>query len=92
MPENSKVFIETENMKINYKKTKLMLFNPSKTKDFLPRFVLNNHELDLVEETKLLGLVIRSDISWTFNTLFMVKRASGASEFSRTLVQRQRTF
>ena len=85
LPQNSKVFqslIETEKyanqnkMKINYKKTKLMLFNPSKTKDFLPRFVLNNHELDLVEETKLLGLVIRSDLSWTSNTLYMVKRAS----------------
>ena len=85
LPENSKVFhslIKTEKyasqnkMKINTKKTKLMLFNPSKTKDFHPRFVLNNHELDLVEETKLLGLVIRSDLSWASNTLYMVKRAS----------------
>ena len=85
LPKESRVFQklkETEEyakqnkMKINYKKTKLMVFNPSKTRDFHPKFVLNGHELELVEETKLLGLTIRSDLSWTSNTHSMVKRAS----------------
>ena len=85
LPENSRVFQnlkETEEyakknkMKINYKKTKLMIFNPSKTKDFHPRFEFNDNELELVEETKLLGLVLRSDLSWSSNTQYMVKRAN----------------
>ena len=42
-------------MKINYKKTKLMVFNPGYSRDFFPRFNFNNNELEVVEEAKLLG-------------------------------------
>ena len=52
-------------MKINYKKTKLMVFNPGRAIDFLPRFNFNDNELEIVEETKLLGLIISSDLSWS---------------------------
>ena len=77
-PEHSRVFTnlkKTENyaienkMKINYKKTKLILFNPGTSRDFMPKFVLDNgEELDLVEETRLLGVVLRSDLSWSSHT------------------------
>ena len=63
-------------MKINYKKTKLMIFNPARTRDFCPRFLFNNNELEIVEETKLLGLIVRSDLAWTSNTEYIVKRAN----------------
>ena len=63
-------------MKLNAKKTKLMLFNPANSIDFMPSFLLNNEEIELVEETRLLGLVIRSDMSWTANTASMVKRSN----------------
>jgi hypothetical protein len=85
LPEDSRVhknLKETEqyaidnNMKLNYKKTKLMVFNPGTARDFLPRFVFNNNELEVVEEIKLLGVVIRSDLSWGPNTEYMVKRAN----------------
>ena len=70
-PSNSKVFDQLNNiehyanengMKLNHKKTKLMVFNEAKTKDFMPSFVMNGNELDVVEETKLLGVVITSDM------------------------------
>ena len=85
LPEKSRVYNmvkETEeyadknNMKLNYKKTKLMVFNPGTARDFLPRFTFNNNELEVVEEIKLLGVVIRSDLSWGPNTEYMVKRAN----------------
>ena len=41
----------------------------------MPKFTLGNTELDLVEETTLLGVVLRSDLSWSSNTEYMVKRA-----------------
>ena len=63
-------------MKINYKKTKLMGFNPGTARDFLPRFEFNNDELEVVEESKLLGVVLRNDLSWGANTDYMVKRAN----------------
>ena len=52
-----------------------MVFNPGRAIDFLPRFNFNDNELEIVEETKLLGLIIRSDLSWSSNTEYMVKRA-----------------
>ena len=62
-------------MKINRKKTKLMLFNPGKVKDFMPKFILGDTELELVEETTLLGVVLRSDLSWVAHADYIVKRA-----------------
>ena len=63
-------------MKINYGKTKLMVFNPGKIRDFFPRFPVNNDELEVVEEIKLLGVIIRNDLSWEPNTDYIIKRAS----------------
>ena len=82
--ENSAVYkqlIETaeyatnNQMKINFKKTKMMLFNPCTSVDFMPDFQLGGHELELVEEMRLLGLIITSDMKWAANTDFIVKRA-----------------
>ena len=52
-----------------------MLFNPCRSIDFLPEIKLDGSQLDLVEEMKLLGVVIRSDLKWKDNTEFIVKRA-----------------
>ena len=51
-------------------------FNPGKSKDFLPRFVFNKLELDVVEETKLLGVIIRNDLSWGPNTNHILQKAN----------------
>ena len=48
-------------MKIYYKKTKVMLFNPCTYIDFMPEISLDNNKLEVVEEIRLLGLIIRSD-------------------------------
>ena len=83
-PDHSRVFKQLQRteeyavankMKINNKKTKLMLFNPGSAKDFMPKFTLGKTQLDLVEETTLLGVVLRSDLSWASNTEYIVKRA-----------------
>ena len=44
-------------MKLN-KKTKLILFNPGTSSDFLPKFNLNDKNIEMVEEVKLLGFII----------------------------------
>ena len=62
-------------MKINLEKSKIMLFNPCNSIDFMPKIELDGCELDLVEKFKLLGIVIRSDLKWSDNTDYMVKRA-----------------
>jgi hypothetical protein len=82
-PENSRVYqqlLKTKDyavankMKINKMKTKLMLFNPGKVRDFMPTFSLDDNELQVVEETTLLGVVLRSDLSWSSNTDYVVSQ------------------
>ena len=84
-PEDSKVYkqlLQTEQyamengMRLNYKKTKLILFNPGTSRDFMPKFSIDNNNIDLVEETKLLGVVVRSDLSWSSNTQYIADRAN----------------
>ena len=52
-----------------------MLFNPTLYYDFVPKFEVQGGEIDTLEEMKLLGLVIRNDLSWKSNTEQMTKRA-----------------
>ena len=42
-------------MRINYKKTKLMVFNPCWTLDFMPEVEFGADQLELAEELRLLG-------------------------------------
>ena len=63
-------------MKINQTKTKVMLFNNSKQNDFLPELKLDGEQLELVEQMKLLGVIITSDLKWHENTNHIVKKAS----------------
>ena len=45
-----------------------MLFNETRNFDFLPDVNVGGFKLETVEEMKLLGLVVRSDLKWTSNT------------------------
>ena len=47
-------YAEDHKMKLNLKKTKVILFNPSKTIDFVPEVNLTDQPLESVEEIKLL--------------------------------------
>ena len=69
-------YADRHNMKINFQKTKLMLFNPGYSKDFLPQFEIEGKTIDLVEQTKLLGLIVSSDLSWSANTDYMLGRCN----------------
>ena len=56
-------------MEINIKKTKVLLFNKKRRRiDFLPSTELREQILDVVDEIRLVGLVISDDLTWTKNT------------------------
>ena len=75
-------------MKINQKKTKVILFNNSRKYDFSPQLGFNDKDdddvLEIVEELRLLGVVITSNLNWqahvdhmcqkAFNRLWMIRR------------------
>ena len=84
MPNKSKVYSQilevneyakTNEMKLNLEKTKFMIFNSCSSIDFMPTFSIGGTEINLVEEMKLLGLIITSDLKFSKNTDYIVKKA-----------------
>ena len=72
-------------MKVNDAKTNVILFNRSKNYDFLPRLTIGQSEpLKVVEEIKILGIIVRSDLSWASNT-----RAICSKAYSRLWILRR---
>ena len=68
-------YAKKNQMVINYKKTKLMLFNPCQSMDFMPALEIGGEPLELVDSMRLLGVTVSSDLKWTKNTADIVKRA-----------------
>ena len=69
-------FTMKNQMKVNESKSKVLIFNKSRKRDFPPEFSFSNNEnLEVVEETRLLGIVISSDLRWHSNTMSICKKA-----------------
>ena len=62
-------------MKVNGKKTKLMIINFTRNYQISTRIYLEGELLEIVKETLLLGCVITSDLKFHMNTEHMVKKA-----------------
>ena len=78
-------YAEVKKMKLNVPKTKLMLFNPCRTKDFMPEMKLNGTRIDLVEQSKLLGVNLTSNLSWSANTEFVIQKCNKKTWMLRRL-------
>ena len=89
-------------MKLNEKKTKQIVFNFNKDKQFTTEVKVKGEALELVEEVKLLGVIINKDLKWDKNTGYLVKKANRkmrmlhiAAKFTRNrehLMQIYKTF
>ena len=69
-------YARKNDMRINFNKTKGITFNPCTSIDFMSDMQFKNNDLEFVNEIKLLGLTIRSDIKWTSNTQNMIVKAN----------------
>ena len=63
-------------MKLNEEKSKIMIINFTKKYQFSTRMMMNDKLLDIVDETKVLGLIISKDLTWRKNTDSLVSRAN----------------
>ena len=70
------LYAQENKMKLNLEKTKLMLFNPCISKDFMPDITISTTRLELVERAKLLGVILTSDLKWEQNTQYIVQRCN----------------
>ena len=67
-------FVKDMDMKINQEKSKVMLFNTSRTYDFQPKISIDGlNDLEVVEEMKLLGIIFQSNMKWYANTTNLCK-------------------
>ena len=62
-------------MRLNKKKTKVMLFSNAKKHDFTPAMKINHEVLEVNEEMKLLGVNITNDLKWNQNTQYITSKA-----------------
>ena len=62
-------------MKLNQKKSKVMIFNFTNNYKFTTRLMLNNENIEVVNKSKLLGTVITDKLTWDENTNYLVKKA-----------------
>ena len=72
-------------MILNEEKTKCMIFNFNKNKQFSTRLVLNGKKIETVNEIKLLGTIITNNLKWDKNTKLLVKRAYSRMEILRQM-------
>ena len=65
-------------MKINISKTNIMLFNTSRKFDFPPELRLpgSAQYLNVIENTKLLGVKLTTDLRWSDHTSYLCKNAA----------------
>ena len=63
-------------MALNEKKTKSIIFNFSKKHKFTTDLLLKNQRIEIVEQAKLLGLILTSDLKWNENTNYLIKDAN----------------
>ena len=78
-------YAQNHQMKVNSNKSKVILFNSARKYDFFPNLGFENEDnLEVVEELKLLGVVLTSNLSWQAQTDYMCQRA-----YSRTWMIRR---
>ena len=72
-----KQFTDTNLMKINEKKTLIMKFNFHKSLDFPPIYNFDDGPmLDIVNQTKILGLILTDSLNWAAQVDYMIARAN----------------
>ena len=69
-------FTKENMMLINKKKTVIMAFNFSTSRDFIPRLNLpGEDELNVIYETRLLGVIVQSDLKFSAHVSVITKKA-----------------
>ena len=81
--ERIQKWTEKQKMILNQKKTKCMIFNFTENYKFTTRLQMNNENIEVVKQAKLLGVIISDDLKWDENTKYLVKKAYSRMELLR---------
>ena len=79
-------YAESHLMSVNHLKTKVMLFARHRKYDCMPELQLIPHtNIEVVEEMKIVGFLLRSDMKTISNTNYIIKKAYGRMWIIRRL-------
>ena len=67
---------EENKMQLNVAKSKAMIFNFTQNYKFTTDISHRSGNLEVIEETKLLGTIVTNDLKWHKNTDYLVKKAN----------------
>ena len=70
-------YSNTHQMRVNENKTKVMIFNTGRNYDVMPQLTLSGmggDYLEVVEQFKLLGVIVRRDMKWYDNTNYICQK------------------
>ena len=76
-----------QKMILNDKKTKVIIFNFTEKYKFTSKFMLKNEIVEIVEQAKLLGVIISDDLKWDKNTEYLIKKANSRMQLLRKVVE-----
>ena len=60
---------------INVKKSLVMIFNTSKTRDMLPQISVDDRVLDVISSSKILGITVMDSLKWDAHVNDVTERA-----------------
>ena len=70
-------------MVISEKKTKAMIFNFTDNFQFATRLELKGKNIEMVDKMKILGTIVRSDLSWDDNCNLLIKKVNARMQLLR---------
>ena len=85
--DNISEWTQQKQMSLNEKKSKMMIFNFSRNYQFSTRVYLNNSLLDIIDQTRLLGTVVSTDMTWHSNTQYIIQRGYQRMSMLRKLYE-----
>ena len=85
--DNISEWTQQKQMSLNEKKSKLMIFNFSRNYQFSTRVYLNNSLVDIIDQTRLLGTVVSTDMTWHSNTQYIIQRGYQRMSMLRKLYE-----
>jgi hypothetical protein len=68
-------YTDSHLMAINKQKTKAMLCNSRQKWDFIPELNIKGENIDIVDEIKVVGFILRSDLKTSANTSYIISKA-----------------
>ena len=76
---------DKQKMIISEKKTKAMIFNYTNNHQFTTRLELKGQNVEIVQQMKILGTVINSDLSWNDNCDAIIKKVNARMSLLRNV-------